>query len=200
MQNDSLFKVDSELIYKNCNLVLHLKRNRMKPSQLQPKEFASYYQTYISQVSDEYTLIEELEISLHRFIKFVQDIPMDKFDYRYAEGKWTIKDILQHIIDAERIFGYRALRFARNDKTDLPGFEENDYVDEAHANDRTIIQLLTELSAVRHATLLLFKTFSDSQLLRMGTANSNAMSVRALGFIIIGHQNHHQRIFEERYL
>jgi uncharacterized damage-inducible protein DinB len=172
----------------------------MKPTELQPTEYAPFYANYITQVSNQYSLVEELEISVHRLIKFVQDIPLDKFDYRYAEGKWTIKDILQHIIDAERIFAYRALRFARNDKTDLPGFEENEYVDEANANNRTIIQLLTELSAVRHATLLLFKTFSDSQLLRMGTANNNAMSVRALGFVIIGHQNHHQRVFQERYL
>ena len=172
----------------------------MKPNQLQPNEYAPFYANYISHVSDEYTLQEELEISLHRFIKFVQDIPMDKFDYRYAEGKWTIKDIILHLIDAERIFTYRALRFARNDKTDLPGFEENDYVDEANANSRTIMDLLTELSAVRHATLLLFKSFNDYKLLRIGTANNNQMSVRALGFVIIGHQNHHQRIFEERYL
>ena len=172
----------------------------MKPNQLLPNEYAPFYANYISQVSDEYTLQEELEISLHRFIKFVQDIPMDKFDYRYAEGKWTIKDIILHLIDAERIFTYRALRFARNDKTDLPGFEENDYVDEANANSRTIMDLLTELSAVRHATLLLFKSFNEDKLIRIGTANNNQMSVRALGFIIIGHQNHHQRIFEERYL
>ena len=172
----------------------------MKPNQLQPNEYAPFYANYISHVSDEYTLQEELEISLHRFIKFVQDIPMDKFDYRYAEGKWTIKDIILHLIDAERIFTYRALRFARNDKTDLPGFEENDYVDEANANSRSIMDLLTELSAVRHATLLLFKSFNDYKLLRIGTANNNQMSVRALGFVIIGHQNHHQRIFEERYL
>lgn len=172
----------------------------MKPNQLNPSEYAPFYANYISQVSDEYSLQEELEISLHRFIKFVQDIPMDKFDYRYAEGKWTIKDIILHLIDAERIFAYRALRFARNDKTDLPGFEENDYVDEANANSRSIMDLLTELSAVRHATLLLFKSFNDYKLLRIGTANNNQMSVRALGFVIIGHQNHHQRIFEERYL
>lgn len=172
----------------------------MRPNDLQPGEYAPYYQTYISQVSDEYTLTEELEISVHRLIRFVQEIPMDKFDYRYAEGKWTIKDILQHLLDAERIFSYRALRFARNDKTSLPGFEENDYVDQAHANDRPIMQLLTELSALRHATLLLFKTFSENELLRIGTANDHPMSVRALGFVIIGHQNHHQRIFEERYL
>lgn len=172
----------------------------MKPNQLQPNEFASYYGNYIAQVSDEYTLIEELEISLHRFIKFVQDIPMDKFDYRYAEGKWTIKDIIQHIIDAERVFAYRALRFARNDKTELPGFEENDYVDEANGNKRSIMELLTELSAVRHATILLFKSFTQEQLVRIGIASENPMSVRAAGFVIIGHQNHHQKVFEERYL
>lgn len=172
----------------------------MKPSQLQPTEYASFYANYIAQVSEEYTLVEELEISLHRFIKFVQDIPMDKFDYRYAEGKWTIKDIIQHLIDAERIFAYRALRFARNDKTNLPGFEENDYVDEANANARSIMDLLTELSSVRHSTLILFKSFSQEELMRIGTANDSPMSVRALGFVIIGHQNHHQRVFEERYL
>lgn len=172
----------------------------MKPTQLQPNEYASYYGNYIAQVSDEYTLIEELEISLHRFIKFVQNIPMDKFDFRYAEGKWTIKDIIQHLIDAERVFAYRALRFARNDATELPGFEENDYVNEANGNQRSIMELLTELSAVRHATLLLFKSFNEEQLLRIGIASNNPMSVRALGFVIIGHQNHHQKVFEERYL
>jgi uncharacterized damage-inducible protein DinB len=179
---------------------LKLNSINMKINQLQSDEYASFYANYLSQVSEEYTLLEELEISLHRFIKFVQDIPMDKFDFRYEEGKWTIKDIVQHLIDAERIFAYRALCFARNDKTNLPGFEENDYVEEANANERTIMQLLTEMAAVRQATLLLFKTFNEKQLLFIGTANANPMSVRALGFTIIGHQNHHQRIFEERYL
>ena len=174
--------------------------NYMKASQLDTSEYASFYTNYIAQVSDEYTLLEELEISLHRFIKFVQDIPMDKFDYRYAEGKWTIKDIIQHLIDAERIFAYRALRFARNDTTDLPGFEENDYANEANAIKRSIMELLTELSAVRHSTIFLFKSFDENQLLRIGTANNNGMSVRALGFVMIGHQNHHQKIFQERYL
>ena len=172
----------------------------MKPSQLQPSEYAAFYGAYISQVSEEFTLIEELEISVHRLIKFVQDIPMDKFDYRYAEGKWTIKDILQHLIDAERIFSYRALRFARNDKTALPSFEENDYADQANANKRSIMDLLTEVAVVRQATLSLFKTLSEEELLRIGVASNNPMSVRALGFVIIGHQNHHERIFKERYL
>jgi uncharacterized damage-inducible protein DinB len=172
----------------------------MKPSDLNTNEYASFYGTYIGQVSEGYTLIEELEISVHRLIKFVQNIPMDKFDYRYEEGKWTIKDILQHIIDAERIFAYRALRFARNDKTALASFEENDYAVEANGNKRSIQDLLTELAVVRQSTLSLFKSFSNEELLRNGIASNNPMSVRALGFVIIGHQNHHQRVFEERYL
>jgi uncharacterized damage-inducible protein DinB len=172
----------------------------MKTNQLQPEEYPPYFGNYISQVSDEFTLIEELEISVHRLIKFVQNIPMVKFDYRYAEGKWTIKDILQHLIDAERIFAYRALRFSRNDQTQLASFDENEYVVEANANRRSIQDLLTELSVVRQATLSLFKTFSEEELLRSGIASNKPMSVRALGFVIIGHQNHHQRVFEERYL
>ena len=179
---------------------IRLKNKFMKISQLQPNEYGQFYANYLAQVSDEYTLVEELEISVHRLVKFVREIPMDKFDYRYAEGKWTIKDILLHLIDAERIFCYRALRFARNDSTELPGFEENSYVDEANANQRSIQDLLTELLVVRQASLSLFKSFSNEQLLRKGIASNNPMSVRALGFIIIGHQNHHQKVFEERYL
>lgn len=172
----------------------------MKISQLQTNEYSQFYANYVAQVSNEYTLVEELEISVHRLVKFVREIPMDKFDYRYAEGKWTIKDILQHLIDAERVFAYRALCFARNDKTELPGFEEDDYVVEANANKRSIQDLLTEILIVRQSSLALFKSFNDEQLLRKGIASNNSMSVRALGFIIIGHQNHHQRVFEERYL
>jgi uncharacterized damage-inducible protein DinB len=172
----------------------------MKPSDLKPKEFAGHFGTYINQVSGEYTLVEELEISVHRLIKFVQNIPMDKFDYRYEEGKWTIKDILQHLIDTERIFTYRALRFARNDMTPLASFKENDYAIQANGNKRSIQDLLTELAVVRQATLSLFKSLSNDELLRTGIASNNPMSVRALGYTIIGHQNHHQKVFEERYL
>ncbi|WP_333877471.1 DinB family protein [Flavobacterium sp.] len=172
----------------------------MKKSELHTDEYAAYYGAYIDSVTDAYNLVEELEISVHRLIKFVQDIPMDKFDYRYAEGKWTIKDILLHLIDAERIFAYRALRFARKDETPLASFDENAYVVEANANSRSIQDLLSEMLVVRQATLALFKSFSEEQLLRKGIASNNPMSVRALGFTIIGHQNHHQRIFQERYL
>ncbi len=171
----------------------------MNSNQLPVNEYSEFIATYIKAIENA-ELLEELEISLHDFIKFVQNIPMDKFDYRYAEGKWTIKDIIQHIIDAERIFGYRALRISRNDKTPLSGFEENDYVENTNANSRSIQELLTEFSAVRHSNLLLFKSFSDEQLTRMGIASNHPISVRALGFLMIGHQKHHQRVFQERYL
>ena len=171
----------------------------MNSNQLSSNEYASFYAPYIQSL-DNVVLLEELEISVHRLRNFVQNIPMDKYDFRYAEGKWTIKDILQHLIDSERVFAYRALRFARKDRTPLPGFEENEFADVAEGYKRSIRDLLTELAIVREATLCLFKTFSDETLLLKGIASEREMSVRALGFIIIGHQNHHQHIFEERYL
>ncbi|MGL2994515.1 DinB family protein [Flavobacterium sp. TSSA_36] len=171
----------------------------MNSNQLPINEYSKFQSTYINALQS-VELLEELEISLHDFIRFIQNIPMDKFDYRYAEGKWTIKDIIQHVIDTERIFSYRALRISRNDKTPLPGFEENDYAENTEANKRSIQDLLTELSAVRHATLLMFKSFSKDQLLKIGICSDSEVSVRAIGFIIIGHQKHHQKVFEERYL
>ena len=171
----------------------------MKTDQLPLSEYSEFNATYIKAAGN-VDMIEELEISRHDFIRFVQNIPMDKFDYRYAEGKWTIKDIIQHIIDTERIFAYRALRISRNDKTPLPGFEENDYVDNTNANDRNLQGLLTEMAVVRQATLSLFKSFSEEQLKRTGTASNTSISVRAIAFIVIGHQKHHQRVFQERYL
>lgn len=171
----------------------------MNSNQLQSAEYASFYAPYL-QTLENVILLEELEISVHRLRNFVQEIPMDKYDYKYAEGKWTIKDILQHLIDSERVFAYRALRFARRDFTPLPGFEENDYAAVAEGCKRSIRDLLTELAIVREATLCLFRTFSDETLQLKGIASGREMSVRALGFIIIGHQNHHQQIFQERYL
>lgn len=171
----------------------------MKSNQLPINEYADFYKSYI-QVLEDVELIEELEICLHEFIKFVQNIPMDKFDYRYEVAKWTIKEIIQHLIDSERVFSYRALRISRNDKTPLPGFNENDYVDNSNGNDRNLQGLLTELAVVRQATLSLFNSFSQEQLTKIGIASNNEVSVRAIGFIIIGHQKHHQKIFAKRYL
>lgn len=172
---------------------------KMKPSQLQPNEFAPFYADYIKAV-DEVDLLEGLENSMQDFDAFILQIPTEKHEYRYAEGKWTIKDIVQHLIDAERIFAYRALRIARKDQTPLPGFEENDYVDAAFANQRTLSELMEEFKLIRKTTFLLFKTFSDEQLLQTGTASEKPVSVRAIGFITIGHQMHHQKVIRERYL
>ena len=171
----------------------------MNSTELPVNEYAPFYAPYLNALG-EVNLIEELEISLHDFIRFVQNIPMDKFDYRYAVGKWNIKEIIQHVIDTERIFAYRALRISRNDQTPLPGFDENEYVNNTEAANRSIQDLLTEFSAVRHSNLFLFKSFSEEQLKRIGTASNAAVSVRAIGFIMIGHQKHHQKIFNERYL
>ena len=171
----------------------------MRTKKKKKNEYPVYCETYF-QAAGEVELVEELEICLHDFIRFVQNLSMDKFDYRYAEGKWTIKEIIQHIIDTERIFAYRALRISRNDSTPLPGFDENSYANNTAANTRALQDLLTELSAVRHSNLLLFKSFSEEQLLRIGIASDHPISVRAIGFMLIGHQKQHQKVFEERYL
>lgn len=171
----------------------------MNSTQLPTNEYAPFYAPYLNALGA-VNLIEELEISLHDFIRFIQNIPMDKFDYRYAEGKWNIKEIIQHVIDTERIFAYRALRISRNDQTPLPGFDENYYVNNTEASARSIQDLLAEFSAVRHSNLFLFKSFSEDQLKRMGIASNVGVSVRAIGFIMIGHQKHHLNIFQERYL
>jgi len=171
----------------------------MKSSSLQSNEYANFYKPYIEALG-EVVLMNELELSLSFFIDFLKTIPSEKHEFRYAEGKWTIKDIVQHLIDAERIFAYRALRIARKDKTPLPGFEENEYVETAFANKREMNDLIEEFITVREATISLFKTFTEEQLLQMGTASEKPVSVRAIGFITMGHQKHHEKIIKERYL
>ncbi len=171
----------------------------MENNQLSINEYSNFQVAYIKAAGN-VNMIEELEICLHDFIRFVQNIPMDKFDFRYEDGKWTIKEIIQHIIDTERIFAYRALRISRNDQTPLPGFEENDYAANTDANNRGLQGLLSELALVRESTLALFKSFSEEQLKRTGIVSNNEISVRAIGFILIGHQKHHQKVFQERYL
>lgn len=172
----------------------------MNITDIQTNEYPPYSAGYLALVDNNWTLVEELEVSLHNFIRFVQNIPMDKLDYRYAEGKWVIKDIIQHLIDSERVFAYRAMRFSRNDKTELPGFDENFYVDNANAEKRHMKDLLTELSTVRQSTIQMFSSFNQEKLLRSGIASGHNVSVRALGFMTIGHQNHHMKVYQERYL
>lgn len=170
----------------------------MTNADLNPKEFNAYYSTYINK-TDGLLLREGLKSSGEKTIAFLKTIPLDKLEYRYAEGKWTIKEIIQHLMDAERIFAYRALRIARKDKTPLPGFEQDDYVIPSQANKRSIEDLLNEFKAIKLATVTLFDSFSDEMLLSLGTASNSPISVRAIGFIIMGHEIHHCNVIKERY-
>jgi len=158
-----------------------------------------FYKNYVKQI-EETDLLQALRISGHRCLELVHSIPEEKVDFRYADRKWTIRELLCHIIDAERIFAYRALRFARNDKTDLAGFEENDYAIQANASGRSIQKITGEMAHLRSATIDLFESFTPEMLIRKGTANKNELSVIVLGFIIAGHETHHCNVLKERYL
>jgi len=171
----------------------------MIASDLSTNEYSVFNATYIK-AADNKTLLDGLIYGLPQLVNFVKNLPAEKLEYRYAEGKWTIKDIVLHMMDTERIFAYRALRISRGDKTPLPGFEENDYVPFAFANSRSIESLLAEYENVRKATISFFESLNEDQLLFLGTASNTAISVRAIGFIITGHQNHHLRVISERYL
>jgi hypothetical protein len=130
----------------------------------------------------------------------LREIGESRGNHRYAPGKWSVKEVVGHLADAERVFSYRALRFAREDKTPLPGYEQDDYVRSANFDSRHLAELAAEFRSVRAATITLFTGFSDDALMRMGPANNVAFSVRALGWIIAGHELHHRRILKERYL
>src|SRR5690606_25081708 len=171
----------------------------MTAKDLSINEYNPFYQTYVNKAQN-VDLKQGLRENFESVIEFLKAIPEDKLEYRYAEGKWTIKEVIQHLIDAERIFSYRALRVARQDQTPLPGFEENDYVPASFANDRSRAELLADYKAVRQATVSLFDSFTDVMLLQIGTASNSPISVRALGFITIGHENHHCQVIKERYL
>jgi uncharacterized damage-inducible protein DinB len=121
-------------------------------------------------------------------------------DYRYAPDKWSIKEMLGHLIDAERVFAYRALRFARNDGTPLASFEQDDYVRAGGFDDRRLADLIEEFVAVRRATVWLFRQLSAEAWMRRGVASGNPVSVRALAYIIAGHELHHRRVLREKYL
>jgi uncharacterized damage-inducible protein DinB len=165
----------------------------------QLEKVAKFYQGYVKNVMDQ-DMFDALTQSSKTTLELVRSIPESKGEYRYGEGKWSIKELLAHMIDVERIMAYRALRFARNDKTDLPGFEENDYAPEANAHGRTIAQLADEMERLRATTIDMFKSFTPQMLMREGTANKNSLSVLVLGYVIPGHETHHRKILIERYL
>lgn len=157
-----------------------------------------FYWRYVSPIH-EMPLFAAFEHSEKRFEETMQDFTEEQGLFRYQPGKWTIKEVLAHMLDTERIMSYRALRFARNDQTPLAGFEEKDYAPEANANNRDLAGFRNEFRNLRRSTLDLFRSFTDEMMERTGTANGNRLSVRALGFIIAGHMLHHCGILNDRY-
>ena len=162
-------------------------------------EFPEFYAPYIERVEST-NVREALKATLQSTTEFIRTIPLDKEYFSYAENKWTVKNVISHMMDTEQIMAYRALRFARNDITDLPGFEEGDYALYDNTENRSLHNLADNFYSLRKSTIELFSSFSDKMLSKSGTANSLKISVLALGFIIAGHELHHLSILKERYL
>jgi uncharacterized damage-inducible protein DinB len=158
-----------------------------------------FYKNYVAHVQN-LDVLEALQSSGSQAIALVQKINEEKGEYRYAPGKWSIKELICHMMDAERIFAYRALRFSRNDATPLHSFEENDYAPQANAHGRTLQQLMIEMKHLRTTSIDLFTSFTPEMLQRKGIASNKAISVINLGYIIAGHETHHGLILTERYL
>lgn len=168
-------------------------------AQLDPTSFPDFYQGYVALVREDNPIDALTEAALLRK-DLLSEWPDDIREFRYAPGKWTVKDLMLHLVDSERIFVYRALRFSRRDQTDLPGFDHNTYVDEAFANSRTFKSLYKEMRQQRKATVQFFKGLNTEQLQCHGTANGLAVSVEQLAYIIAGHERHHLNVLREKYL
>lgn len=165
----------------------------------EPSEYDAYYHKYISLVPE--TDIREAFAAQPAELRAAhKDIPEEKGGYAYAEGKWTIKEVLSHLIDGERIFAYRMLRISRGDETPIEGFEQDGYIENSNANNRKFADLLDEFDFNRRANVLMLNNMNETSLARMGTASELPISVRALANISIGHVRHHLAILNERYL
>jgi uncharacterized damage-inducible protein DinB len=165
-----------------------------------PTEIADFYQPYLHLVPNDGQLIKHLNDIITETKALISTLTEEQLRYRYAEGKWTIKDILLHLSDCERVIIYRAMRFARADTTELPAFDENLFVDNAGANTRTTESLLAELEAFRNASIVFITSLDDAALDRKSTANNYKTSVRLLVNHLYGHHQHHLNIIRERYI
>ena len=163
-------------------------------------DYDPYYQSYISMVEDSASIIEALRKQKDDTYKFLKSIPGEKAEFAYAPGKWTIKEVLGHMIDTEVVMSYRALCIARGEKKQLPGFEQDDYVREGKFNKRELTELIEEFKKVREVNLLAFKHLDNKILERRGISNNKEVTVLALLFIIAGHELHHLKILKGKYL
>jgi hypothetical protein len=162
-------------------------------------EFAPYYNNYISLV-DGNDVLPFLSAQHAEIRELISGLPEEKGTFAYADGKWTIKELLSHLVDGERIFSYRVLRISRGDITPIEGFEQDGYIENSNANNRSFADLLEEFELQRRSNLLMVSNISDEGSKRMGTASDNPVSVRALTYVMAGHVTHHINILRERYL
>lgn len=162
-------------------------------------EFAPYYNNYISQI-DGGGVMPVLDSQAAELRSMFENVPEEKGAFAYAGGKWSTKELLSHMIDGERIFSYRVLRISRGDETAIEGFEQDDYIANSNANNRSFADLLDEFEHERRANLLMINNISDENSKRVGTASGNPVSARALVYIMAGHAKHHMKILSERYL
>lgn len=162
-------------------------------------EYGPYYEGYVNQVLGD-DILSVLKKNKSELIEFFKNIPMDKWEYKYAPEKWTPKDLLLHLIDTERVFAYRALWISRGDLTPLPGFDQDVFVEHANANGRSVDSLISEYETVRESSLHIFKNISDENANRIGSASGFPASPLAIAYIMAGHEIHHVRIIKERYL
>ncbi len=164
-----------------------------------PAEYDPYYERYISLVSTD-DIVATLQNQIQDTRTLLRSLPEQQGDFRYAPGKWSIKEVLGHMSDTERIMSYRAMRIARGDKTPIEGFEQDDYVPNGKFGRRTIADLLDEFAIIRNATVHLFRNLDTEASERSGTANNKEITARALAFLIAGHELHHRRVMKEKYL
>jgi len=161
--------------------------------------FAEYFNYYIG-LADEGDISLALKASYKKTKNLIVDLTEEQGNFSYGKGKWSIKELLCHMMDTERIFCERALRFARKDKTDLPGFDHDIFVVNSGANERTLKSIMKEYKIIRKSTIALFKSFSPEMLELSGTANKNKLTVLSIGYIIAGHETHHRNVLIEKYL
>lgn len=167
----------------------------MRPS---PNDYASPYAGYVSLVPED-DVLSAIETQSSEVQKVLSSLDDARAGYRYADGKWSIKEVIGHLTDAERVFGYRALCIARGEQTSLPGFDENEYVSNANFDSWRIGELAESYALTRRANIVLFRNFAPEAWERRGLANNNPVTVRALAFIIAGHERHHLKVLRERY-
>ena len=172
----------------------------MLKQDLKITEYNEYFSRYINKVTDNTDLSKGFEEDKNMVINFFSSIPKDKLEYRYQPEKWSIKEVLQHIIDTERIFMYRFLRIARNDKTALAGFDQNIYISPSQANSKSLEELIHEFTTTRLYSINLINSISESNLQNIGTASESQISARACAFVLLGHSIWHIEIIKERYL